>query len=268
MTRHDNRICVSGMAATAWSLPGELAMYGRTGTDAAGLAAAKVAALGWRTAADEIARAGVGIEYLVHAFTADPRDEPGWARQVERLTVAVDFAARLGAPTVYLTVGPSGDLTWEEAADRFVGRMAPVVERAGAAGVALALENTLPVRCDLSFAHSVRDAAELARRLDVGLCVDLYCCWQEGGLPETLRAEMDRIRLVQVSDFRVGTLTFPNRWVPGDADLPMADLLADVLAAGYRGTVDIELTGPAIEEEGAESALTRAVAWTAARLGR
>jgi sugar phosphate isomerase/epimerase len=159
-------------------------------------------------------------------------------------------------------------LGWERAAELFAERMAPVVDRAGGLGVALAVENTLPVRCDISFVHTVRDAAALAERTGIGLCVDLYCCWQERGLAETLRGVLDRVRLLQVSDFRVGTQTFPNRWVPGDGDLPMAALLQDVLVAGYRGIVDVELLGPAIEAEGAEPALLRAVAWTRGQLGR
>jgi sugar phosphate isomerase/epimerase len=263
---HDNPVCVSGMAAASWSLPDELAMYRRTGTDLAGIGAAKLAAHGWDRARAEIERSGVRMGYVVHAFTADPEDEEGWARQVRALTVAVENAAALDAGVVYLVTGPSGRLGWERAADLFVQRMAPVVERAGELGIALAVENTLQVRSDLSFVHTVRDAAALAERAGIGLCVDLYCCWQERGLAGTLRGVLDRIRLVQVSDFKVGTQTFPNRWVPGDGDLPVATLLQDVLAAGYRGIVDVELLGPAIEAEGAEPALTRAVAWTKAQL--
>jgi sugar phosphate isomerase/epimerase len=265
---YDNPVCVSGMAAASWSLPDELAMYRRIGTDRAGIGAAKLAALGWDTARSSIESSGVPIGYLVHAFSADPEDEVGWTRQVRALTVAVEQAAGLGAGVVYLVCGPSGRLGWERAADLFTQRMAPVVECAGELGIDLAVENTLPVRCDISFVHTVRDAVVLADRSGIGLCVDLYCCWQERGLVDTVRGALDRIRLVQVSDFRVGTQTFPNRWVPGDADLPMAALLQDVLVAGYRGIVDIELLGPAIEAEGAEGALTRAVAWTKAQLGR
>jgi sugar phosphate isomerase/epimerase len=263
-----NPVCVSGMAARSWPLGEELAMYRHTGTDRAGLAAAKLAAFGWAAARAEVDRNGVPLGYLAHAFTADPGDGDAWGRQVCRLTEAVEQAAVLGVPLVYLVTGPSGRLGWEEAAERFTRRVQPAVERAGELGVALAIESTFPVRCDISFVHSVRDAAELARRCGTGLCVDLYCCWQERGLASTVRAELERIHLVQVSDFRVGTQSFPNRWVPGDADLPMAELLQDVLAAGYRGTVDIELVGPAIDAEGAEAAFTRAVAWTAAQLGR
>ena len=69
------------------------------------------------------------------------------------------------------------------------------------------------------------------------------------------------MRLVQFSDFIVGTLVQPNRWVPGDGDLPLERLLDDVLAAGYTGIFDLELLGPAIAEEGAESALRRGLEW-------
>lgn len=269
MTRQalPNRTCVSGMAAMAWPLADELAMYRRVGTELAGLASHKVAAFGRDRAIAEIGRSGVEIDYLVHPFTADPADEESWATQLDGLRAAIDTAAELGAPRVYLTSGPSGAATWEQAAELFVGRLTPVVQHAGERNVALAVENTLPVRCDLSFTHSVRDALTLARLAGIGICLDFYCCWQEGGLTDTVRSGLDRIELVQVSDFVVGTQTFPNRWVPGDGDLPMARLLGDLLALGYTGIVDLELAGPQIEREGAESALTRGIAWIRQELG-
>ena len=49
--------------------------------------------------------------------------------------------------------------------------------------------------------------------------------------------------------------------MPGDGDLPLERLLDDVLAAGYTGIFDLELLGPAIAEEGAESALRRGLEW-------
>ncbi|WP_285507275.1 sugar phosphate isomerase/epimerase [Actinokineospora sp. NBRC 105648] len=254
------------MAALTWPLSEELSMYQRLGADLVGLPATKLATHGWPAALGEITLSEVEVEYLVHACQSDPNDEVGWVREVRSMLTALDQAAKLGARTLYLTVGPSGSLTWEQAATLFVGRMRPVVERAGELGIALALENTSPVRSDLSFIHTVRDAAELARVLDVGLCVDLYCCWQERDLMTTLGAAVERIKLVQVSDFRLGTMAFPNRWVPGDGDLPLTRLLADVLGIGYGGVVDIELIGPAIEAEGPENALRRALAWTTAQL--
>ncbi|RBQ05663.1 sugar phosphate isomerase/epimerase [Micromonospora sp. LHW51205] len=266
MSATTNPVCVSGMAAMSWALPEEIAMYRRTGADLVGLQRSKVASFGVAALGDLLARHDVRLGYLVHSFTAHPDDEPGWAQQVAALQQGVVDAGRLGADLVYLTSGPSAHLTWEEAAGRFAERIAPVVATAREHGVRLAVENTLPVKCDLSFTHTARDAVALADQCGIGICLDLYCCWQERGLTELIRDRVGQVEILQVSDFRVGTSTFPNRWVPGDGDLPMAGLLASVLRAGYTGVVDVELLGPAVEAEGAEPALTRSVAWTRAQI--
>ena len=49
---------------------------------------------------------------------------------------------------------------------------------------------------------------------------------------------------------------------------PLARVLAQLEAAGYRGCYDLELIGPRIEAEGYESAIPRAVAATAALLSQ
>jgi sugar phosphate isomerase/epimerase len=63
-----------------------------------------------------------------------------------------------------------------------------------------------------------------------------------------------------VSDFRVGTHSTPDRLVPGDGDIPLPRILGDVVSAGYEGSFDLELIGPAIEAEGYDAAVPRAVA--------
>ena len=79
-------------------------------------------------------------------------------------------------------------------------------------------------------------------------------------------AGADRLRLVQVSDFAVGTLSTPNRLVPGDGDIPLERILRQVVAAGYEGCFDLELIGPRIDEEGYGSACRRSVDWLAEML--
>jgi sugar phosphate isomerase/epimerase len=84
-------------------------------------------------------------------------------------------------------------------------------------------------------------------------------CWAERGLAETIAGSRDVIRLVQVSDFAIGTLSTPNRLVPGDGDIPLERILGQVLASGYTGVFDLELIGPKIDAEGYASAVPRAV---------
>jgi len=65
---------------------------------------------------------------------------------------------------------------------------------------------------------------------------------------------------VQVSDFKVGTIASSQRLVPGDGDMPIARILGALLDAGYAGVFDLELIGGAINAEGYDAAVPRAVA--------
>ena len=64
---------------------------------------------------------------------------------------------------------------------------------------------------------------------------------------------------MQVSDFKVGTVASSQRLVPGDGDIPIARILGTVLDAGYPGVFDLELIGDAIDAEGYDAAVPRAV---------
>ncbi len=116
------------------------------------------------------------------------------------------------------------------------------------------------MRVDVGFVHTLRDAIALARRLDTGVCMELNACWAERALATTIRDDVDRIHLVQVSDFKVGTVASSQRLVPGDGDIPMARILGDLVAAGYSGFFELELIGDAIAAEGYDAAIPRAVA--------
>jgi sugar phosphate isomerase/epimerase len=73
---------------------------------------------------------------------------------------------------------------------------------------------------------------------------------------------------VQVSDYAVGTLSTPNRLVPGDGDIPLARIIGHVLDAGYEGVFDLELVGPRIEDEGYRSAISRSCDYLSQLLAR
>jgi sugar phosphate isomerase/epimerase len=91
--------------------------------------------------------------------------------------------------------------------------------------------------------------------------MEMNACWAERGLDDTIASGVDTLRLVQVSDFAVGTLSTPNRLVPGDGDIPISRILGQLLRAGYPGCFDLELVGPRIDEEGYAAAARRAIDW-------
>ena len=81
-----------------------------------------------------------------------------------------------------LTTGPAGALTWEDAADALEQALAAGARRRPRrAGIPFALEHTNSLRVDVGFVHTLRDAVDLARRLDIGVCMEINACWAERG---------------------------------------------------------------------------------------
>jgi sugar phosphate isomerase/epimerase len=160
---------------------------------------------------------------------------------------------------LYTVSGSFGTIPWEESAKRFCEAMVPIVSRAEECGVRLAVEPTNPLRSDVSFVFSMRDAVDLARMAGIGVVVDFYSAWYERDLDELVRTNIDLVTLVQIGDFKLGTFDIPNRCAIGDGDIPVERLLTSVLDAGYEGPFDLEILGPRIEEEGYRAPIVRSV---------
>jgi sugar phosphate isomerase/epimerase len=253
---------VSAISSYRLGLPDDLAFWKRHGIDRVGVSVAKLDAFGWVRGVELTAEAvagGLEVANLIGLGPFDLANPTQWDRQRERLARAVDAAVALGAGCLVFTTGPAGPLSWEEAADALEAALAPVVSDAQARGVPFALEHTNSLRVDVGFVHTLRDVIDLARRLHTGVCMEVNACWAERDLAATVAAGSDRIRLVQVSDYAIGTLCTPDRLVPGDGDIPLERVLRAVLAAGYRGVFDLELIGPRIDSEGYDAAIPRAV---------
>jgi sugar phosphate isomerase/epimerase len=261
-----DRISVSAICTYRLTLPEDLEFWARHDIRRAGVSVAKLEAFGWEAGVELVATAGVEVANLIGLgpFRLDRPDTWDSARQ--RLERVVDAAARLRPGALVLTTGPAGTLTWEEAADAFEAAAGAVLARARDAGIAFAVEHTHALRADVGFVHSLRDAVDLARRLGIGVCMEVNACWAERALEQTIRDHVDVIRLVQVSDYRIGTTSTPDRLVPGDGDIPLPRILGWLVDAGYDGDFDLELIGPRIDEEGYEAAVPRAVAALAALL--
>jgi sugar phosphate isomerase/epimerase len=253
------RVSLSAISTFQWDLDADLAFYERAGVGAIGASLAKLEAAGLETGARRIRDAGVRVTNLIGIGPFRLAHPEQWSEQRARVERALDAAEAVGAECMILTTGPAGALTWEDAADALEAALGPVIADAAARRIPFGLEHTNSLRVDVGFVHSLADVVDLARRLGIGVCVETNACWSERGLADTIAAGVDTFRIVQVSDFAIGTLSTPNRLVPGDGDIPLARVLGQVLAAGYEGCFDLELIGPRIEEEGYERACTRAV---------
>ena len=256
------RLSVNSVSSYRQPLAADISLWHDLGVDHVGLILPKIDDVGWDDAREMVTSAGLRVS-TIFGPTYRPLDADrslGWWEADQQRTVdTIEFAASIGAASVYICSGAAPTLEWGEAADAFSAIVAPAVKRSSELGVPLLLEPTNPLRADISFVFWQRDAMDLARQAGTKVMLDLQSCWYERGLERVVRHNIDLVGLTQLSDYVIGTTQTGDRVVPGDGDIPLERLLAMVLDAGFEGSFDLEVMGPRVEEEGYHAALRRAV---------
>ena len=167
------------------------------------------------------------------------------------------------ASTVRITGASGNDPTrcWEENAPSFRRILARLLPEAERHNVRLAIEPFSSLRMDMSFLHTLDETLDYVDEFDspyLGVVFEVNNTWIERRLYRNIAERHRRFFIVQVNDFKIGTLCASQRVVMGDGDIPLRRILPAIRDAGYDGYFDIELIGPAIEEEGYESVVPRA----------
>jgi sugar phosphate isomerase/epimerase len=256
------RLSVNSVSSYMQPLSADISMWSELGIEHVALILPKITEVGWDSAREMVVKAGVRVSTIFGPTyrRLDADRSLGWWDSDRAGTVdAIEFAASVGAASVYVCSGAAPSLTWEEAADAFGELVAPAVARGAELGVPLLLEPTNPLRADISFVFWQRDAMDVARRSGTKVMLDLQSCWYERDLERVIRDNIDLVGLTQISDFVIGTTETGNRAVPGDGDVPLERLLAVVVDAGFEGSFDLEVMGPRVEAEGYASSVRRSV---------
>jgi sugar phosphate isomerase/epimerase len=236
------------------SLDADIALWADLGIHHVGLIAPKLEATGWAVGQQAVLDARLEVSSM--------------AAYRQEMIGSLPLTAAVGCDVLYTLSGSSGMAPWEEAAQTFCEEMAPFLAEAKDLGVRLAIEPTNPFRSDMSFVFSVRDAVDLARMAGMGIVVDFYSAWYERNLEDLLRRNIDLVALVQIGDYQLGTFDIPGRCAIGDGDIPVERLLGMVLNAGYQGPFELEILGPAIEQQGYRQAILQSVERASDMLGR
>jgi len=239
------RLSLNSICSMNQTLDEDLTLWSELGIDHVGLISPKFDAAGWEAGRQAVRDAGLRVSSM--------------SCYREGIAQSLEFTPSLGTTVLYVPPGRATAYPWEAAAEMFCQDIAPHVARASELGVRLAVEPTNPLRSDVSFVHTVRDAVDLARTAGLAIVVDLYSAWYERNLDELVRKNIDLVALVQICDYKLGTFTMPNRCAVGDGDIPVERLVAMVLDAGYGGAFDLEILGPMVEEEGYRAPIARSL---------
>jgi sugar phosphate isomerase/epimerase len=231
------------------SLEQAVALCLRHEIPAIGLWRNRVADLGLAESAAVVRAAGLHVSSLCRGGFFTHADPDARAAALAGNRAAVAEAAELGADVLVLVCGGlvpgSRDLGLARrmVADA-VAELVPVAERAG---VRLGVEALHPMFCaDRCVVSRLGDALDLAARFPaeaVGVVVDTYHVWWDSELPGQIAEAGGRIACFQLADWvePLPADVLLGRGHLGDGRIDLAQITAQVLAAGYRGWAEVEI---------------------------
>ena len=161
------RLSVNSVSSVRQTLADDIKMWNEIGIDHVALILPKIDQAGWEEARKSVTEAGLRVS-TIFGPTYRPLDTDrglGTFDEDQRRTVeVVDFAASVGAATVYVCSGAASSLPFDLAVGAFSELVAPAVRRSKEVGVPLLIEPTNPLRVDISFVFWQRDAMDVASR--------------------------------------------------------------------------------------------------------
>ena len=257
------RVSLSQITTFDWPFERDVAFYRSAGVRAVGVSVRKLDAIGIARADALLRDAGLAVSCLTSSGWFPLDDPVGTEAALARTREHIAATATLGAECLFILPGHAPSLSWEEQAERARPLVRALLPEAERVGVRLAIEPVSQLRVDLGFLHTFHDALDFADEIDspwLGVVLEVNNAWIERGLYRNIADRLHRIAIVQVNDFKVGTLAASDRVVMGDGDIPLRRICRALENAGYRGWWDIELLGPRIEAEGYEAVVPRALA--------
>ena len=244
-------VAVSELTSPRWDLHEEAERAAGLGFDAISLWRSKVSDVGAAAAAAIVSVAGIRVSSLQWAGGFTGGDGRSFAESVNDAVDAIETAAALGAPVLVVHSGCRGGHTRSHAARLLVQALESLAPVAARAGVMLALKPVHPanaVGCD--FLGGLPAAIEVIGRFAdpaVRLALDFWHFGDAPGIDALLPQLADLAALVQVAD-RCGAVTaHADRLPAGHGRLPLERLVGDLIGHGYRGVVEFDPVGEAVE---------------------
>lgn len=246
-----SRFSINQMTVKQLGLPELVDTCLELGAPGVGLWREPVQSYGVEAAAKLVRDAGLTVTTLCRGGFLTALDPAERARALDDNRRAVDEAATLGTDTLVLVSGglPAGSKDLHGARERIADALGELGPYAEERGVRLAIEPLHPMyasdRCVVSTLTQALDLAERFPAQQVGVTVDTYHIWWDDRAPEQIaRAGAGgRIHTFQLADWTTplpeGVLN--GRGQIGDGAIDMREWLSYVEAAGYTGSIEVEL---------------------------
>ena len=264
-------IAISQMTTPRWELPLEVDRLAAHGFEAISVWRPKISDVGVAAAAALIAAAGLRVSSVQWAGGFTGGDGRSFDESIDDALEAIESAEALAAPVLVVHSGCRGGHTRSHARRLLAEAIELLAAPARQAGVTLAVKPMHPVAAaGCSFVSRLGEAVELVEGFDdpaVRLALDLWHWGDDPEIGRLLPRLAERTAVVQVAD-RTGPATAAEDRLPaGHGQLPLADVVADLAAHGFRGELEFDPVGETVEILGYEGVLAEtrlvATAWSA-----
>lgn len=175
-------------------------------------------------------------------------DGPALDECFEHFVCRLDLCSRLQIPTIVVAADVSGPLD-QRMLDQLPDRAHWIADRAEDHGLSIAIE----FQPDSAFLNNLKSLVlflQSLERASLGICLDLACFEQSCSKESDLALlENSNLLHVQVCDFDGDFrefLTNGDRILPGDGWLDFGPFFSRFAAAGYAGTLAVEVHNPLI----------------------
>ncbi len=171
----------------------------------------------------------------------------------------IHLAEAVRAPVVTVVSGPIAGHIHKHARRLLVDGLNELLPVAHQCGVRLALQPMQPLFHEWSFLHTLDSAMSVIhefRSSHLGLAFGTYHLGNEKNLLQRIESIAPWIASVQLSDW-VDTASDSDRRLPGEGELPLAEIVSAIEANGYRGWYELEVWSRDLWKQDAETLMSR-----------
>jgi sugar phosphate isomerase/epimerase len=185
-----------------------------------------------------------------------------WDRTSEAVSNGGDMirlGAFLKAEVINVVTGTQGGHIRSNAKRLVVHALRELADEAARWNVQLALQPMHRVcKRQWTFLHSIEETMDVINAVDrprLGMTCSTFHLSRSRSLCRRIREFADWIRLVQLCDGPRRPRNVHHRNLPGEGELPLADIVATLEEAGYQGRYEVEVMSPEVWEAPQESLL-------------
>lgn len=232
------RLSLSEMTTYHWSLAEEVAACRDTGINAIGIWRPKFCDFGEERGIDLIQESGIGVSSVSWAGGFTGSNGHSFDESLLDARDAIRLAGRMNAETLVIVTGTRAGHTRNHARRLLVEALKSLADEAAERHLTLALQ---PMHAafaqEWTFLTSIDATLEVLDLCDhdaLQIAFDVYHLWQEPQLFERIAELAPLLAVVQLNDWRA-THSETDRYLPGDGEIPLAQIVSGLLQAGYEG---------------------------------